>query len=375
MLVSDVELVQSSEDSTTTESNTKDDKIKHLYTRPINTITLDHFFTSNPDSTPSQKDTCSVEEYAKLSFGSETTDDSHLHQLSLPNSEDGSSAVLSEESDCTAAIRVYDLNKRVTKILRHNIIKRSRNPIGADIDRNSFDCLDNCCSDTNSFLGSKIKQFTRIYEDINQTQEPKQLPSRLTSILLNRNPRKLKISDMRMLNDANDENETSDYNFSRIPISDIFEEETIQLNVAKTNKLAKLDINGENVQQNINEMKTDDLHDNRFDENTGNFPRNERFHNLIEENEGQISATELTNEQSENHLIELQSVIQVPYKYVTYDRRRNTALEMNKNSEKSVIERDVVLMLPSVKALAETFQLQEKVYKEQGVIDGTKVKV
>lgn len=370
MLASDIELVQSSEDSTTTESNTKVDKIKQMHIRPINTITLDHFFTSNRDSTPSQNDICSVEEYAKLSFGSETTDDSHLQQLSLPNSEDGLSAVLSEESDCTAAIRVYDLNKRVTKILRHNIIKRSRNPIGADIYRNSFDCFDNCCSDTNSFLESKIKQFTRIYENINQTQGPKQLPSRLTSIHLNRNPRKLKISDMRMLNDVNDENKLLDYNFSRNPTADIFEEEMIQLNVAKTKNIAKQDIDEEDVQQNINEMKTDDLGDNRFDENTGNIPRNERFHNLIEENEEQMSATEVTNEQGENHLIELQSAIQV-----SYDRQRNIALEMDKNSEKSAIERDVVLVLPSVKALAETFSLKEKAYKGPGVIDGTKVKV
>lgn len=37
------------------------------------------------------------------------------------------SLTLSEDSDAT---RIYDLNSRETKILRHNIIKKSRNPIG-----------------------------------------------------------------------------------------------------------------------------------------------------------------------------------------------------------------------------------------------------
>ncbi|XP_055318931.1 putative mediator of RNA polymerase II transcription subunit 26 isoform X7 [Sitodiplosis mosellana] len=191
---------------------------------------LDHLCSKDRDYYLLHSEAVSAEEYAKLSLGSETTatdDDSigHVQQSSsLPHCDDSLSTTVSEESDCTATVRVYDLNKRETKILRHDIIKRSRNPVGGE-SINTFDNLGNCCSEitatatttttttTSTFrsvkersdspLQSTIQHFnSRILENANETRKPPRSPTKLKSIHLNRNPRKLKMADVQLMNDA-----------------------------------------------------------------------------------------------------------------------------------------------------------------------------
>lgn len=181
---------------------------------------LDHLCTEDRDYFLLETDTITADEYAKLSLGSETTtDDSHVQQLSLPHCDDSLSTTFSEESDCTVAVRVYDLNKRETKILRHDIIKRSRNPIGGvDLINtpSALNNLGNCCSDTSlSVLNntSEIDQSnqtianhnnnSQCIESANEARKPPRSPtSKLRSVHLNRNPRKLKMSDVQLMNDA-----------------------------------------------------------------------------------------------------------------------------------------------------------------------------
>lgn len=363
--------------------------MKPLHIQPITTTTFGYLCTS--DSSPSHDEACSTEECAKLSFGAEATNDNHLQQLSLPNSDDSLSAVLSEESDCTAVIRVYDLNKRVTKILRHDIIKRSRNRVGTAVNRDSFECLDNRGSDKHSLPETKIKQFAGIQENINQTQKPIQSLSRLTSIHLNRNPHKIKLSNMKMFNDIidrrldfnvdnemNNGNKSIDYNSNIIPAEGSLVDEMIQLNVTKTKNIAELNIDEKkNVRENRNGINTDESDENRFYENIMNFSSNERFYNLIEDiiPEKKTSRIKLTDENSEeNHSeIELQIVKQIPHKYVIHERCSDIAVEVNKHKERSAIEQDIILLLPSVKALAQSFSLQKGTFKKPEVNDGTKV--
>lgn len=182
---------------------------------------LDQLCTKDRDYYLLQSEAVSPEEYAKLSLGSETTTDdssnhsSHVQQLSLPHCDDSISTTVSEESDCTVAIRVYDLNKRETKILRHDIIKRSRNPVGGDA-INTFNNLGNCCNEiittsllnitnepSDSPLQTTIQHFnSRILENANETRKPPRSPTKLKSTHLNRNPRKLKMADVQLMNDA-----------------------------------------------------------------------------------------------------------------------------------------------------------------------------
>lgn len=172
-------------------------------------IKVDYLCTDDRDYYLLQSNDVSPEEYAKLSLESETTDDSHVQQSSLPHCDDSLSTTVSEESDCASAVRVYDLNKRETKILRHDIIKRSRNPVG-DSTTCSIDNLGNCCSLTantkdrsESPLQTAIQQFNnRILENTNGTRRPPRSPTKFKSTHLNRNPRKLKMSDVQLMNDA-----------------------------------------------------------------------------------------------------------------------------------------------------------------------------
>lgn len=220
LLVGDIEVVSTTEEIARTQSSS-------LNTRALNTLhtakpvqvdeddpildratKLDHLCTNDRDYFLLESDAVTAEEYAKLSLGSETTDDSHVQQLSLPHCDDSLSTTVSEESDCTAAVRVYDLNKRETKILRHDIIKQSRNSIGGE-SINPFEHLGDCCSSTkakeraDSPLQSAIHQFnSRILENVHETRKPPRSPNKLRSVHLNRNPRKLKMADVQLMNDA-----------------------------------------------------------------------------------------------------------------------------------------------------------------------------
>lgn len=183
---------------------------------------LDHLCTGDRDYYLLEGDATTSDEYAKLSLGSEDTEtdvESHVNHSSLVQC-DSLSTNVSEESECTAAVRVYDLNKRETKILRHDIIKRSRNPVGGEANHfidSPFGNFDNCCdvnhksgvaaatnkSPIPSPLNTTINEFnSRILENANEARKPPRSPTKLKSIHLNRNPRKLKMSDVQQVNEA-----------------------------------------------------------------------------------------------------------------------------------------------------------------------------
>lgn len=118
-----------------------------------------------------------------------------LNNLSLQQS-DSLSTTISEESD---SIHVYDLNKRETKILRHGIIKLSRNPIGEIDDTHTNSLTRRLSASTSSPLDSKIQQFNRkIFEHAKETRKPPISPTKLKSVYLNRNPRQFKMADMHL---------------------------------------------------------------------------------------------------------------------------------------------------------------------------------
>lgn len=217
LLVGDIEVVSTTEEIARTQSSSLNTRaLSTLHTaKPVQVdendpildraTKLDHLCTNDRDYFLLESDAVTAEEYAKLSLGSETTDDSHVQQLSLPHCDDSLSTTVSEESDCTAAVRVYDLNKRETKILRHDIIKQSRNSIGGE-SINPFEHLGDCCSAkerADSPLQSAIHQFnSRILENVHETRKPPRSPTKLRSVHLNRNPRKLKMADVQLMNDA-----------------------------------------------------------------------------------------------------------------------------------------------------------------------------
>lgn len=123
--------------------------------------------------------------------------ESDLNNSSLQQS-DSLSTTISEESD---SIHVYDLNKRETKILRHGIIKLSRNPIGECDDTPAPNSSIGRLSTptTLSPLESTIQQFNKkIFEHAKETRKPPISPTKLKSVHLNRNPRKFKMADMNL---------------------------------------------------------------------------------------------------------------------------------------------------------------------------------
>lgn len=118
-----------------------------------------------------------------------------LNNLSLQQS-DSLSTSISEESD---SIHVYDLNKRETKILRHGIIKLSRNPVGEIDDTHTNSLTRRLSASTSSPLDSKIQQFnTKIFEHAKETRKPPISLTKLKSVYLNRNPRQFKMADMHL---------------------------------------------------------------------------------------------------------------------------------------------------------------------------------
>lgn len=122
--------------------------------------------------------------------------EAELNSLSLQQS-DSLSTTISEESD---SVHVYDLNKRETKILRHDIIKLSRNPIGeCDNDTHTISSSGHLSATPSSPLESTIQQFNRkIFEHAKETRKPPKSPTKLKSVHLNRNPRKFKMADMQL---------------------------------------------------------------------------------------------------------------------------------------------------------------------------------
>lgn len=372
---------------------------------------LDHLCTNNRDFFLLQSDAVTADEYAKISLGSEQTDDSHVQQLSLPHCDDSLSTTVSEESDCTSAVRVYDLNKRETKILRHDIIKRSRNPIGGTA-INSIDNLGNCCSDTNatvakdrseSPLQTTIQQFnSRILENVHETRKPPRSPNKLRSVHLNRNPRKLKMSDVQLMNDAFgtslDPKIVDEIKRRNIDVVDNMEimivvNDTQNDIVTETEKLleseresSKISVvenvvavdeteyleSSDNKQpadestvisdcvqhQLVNDCaNVDDNNDNNHDLNEKNSEIALNQNNFIEINSEQIVLTpSFKKDETDDQVTESISTEQIQ-RQISNNSERNydVIVQVNEHKEKSVIEEDVISALPSVKALARTF--------------------
>lgn len=129
----------------------------------------------------------SPEEYSKLSFTSEE----NLQPSSLQQC-DSLSTTVSEDSDY-AAVRVYDLNKRETKILRHDIIKQSRNPVGELTTPPDTPIV----ATISVQLEPTVHRYKeRISENTKETQRSPILPTKLSSAYLNRSPRKFKMADV-----------------------------------------------------------------------------------------------------------------------------------------------------------------------------------
>lgn len=139
---------------------------------------------------------CTVDrDYYMLDADSAT--DAELNNLSLQQS-DSLSTTISEESD---SIHVYDLNKRETKILRHGIIKLSRNPVGEFDDTHSHTSStgERLSIAASSPLESTIQQFNqKIFEHAKETRKPPRSPTKLKSVHLNRNPRKFNMADLQL---------------------------------------------------------------------------------------------------------------------------------------------------------------------------------
>lgn len=423
LLVGDIELVSTTHIARTQSSSLHTSEQSALHTaKPIQVdeddpilekaTKLDHLCTDDRDFFLLESDAVTAEEYAKLSLGSETTDDSHVQQLSLPHCDDSLSTTVSEESECTAAVRVYDLNKRETKILRHDIIKQSRNSIGGE-SINSFDHLGNCCNATiaveraDSPLQSAIQQFnSRILENVHETRKPPRSPTKLRSVHLNRSPRKLKMADVQLMNDAfgtsldpkiiDEIKRTSSASVEQVDSStengaaadnlvtndlviatenllhseressqicgDFVQTECHESNIEQAAEEPAIIVDSApEVLTQCNESATDDnsnvqIHTEIIENNQVevNSKPAELPPVIIEttiesniENVGdstEIDAEELTL--NEKNLRQVTTI---------YERHHDVIVQVNEHKEKSVIEEEVIPALPSVKELARTF--------------------
>lgn len=177
--------------------------MRQLYVGDVEVVSLVHKTQPNrvDEYSPILAKAASIEssrtadrDYLLLDADAATETD--LSHLSLQQS-DSLSTTISEESD---SVHVYDLNKRETKILRHGIIKLSRNPIGEYDDTTHTDSRTGRLSASpSSPLESTIQQFNRkIFEHAKETRKPPISPTKLKSVHLNRNPRKFKMADMHL---------------------------------------------------------------------------------------------------------------------------------------------------------------------------------
>lgn len=360
---------------------------------------LDHLCTEDRDYFLLQSDTVTAEEYAKLSLDSETTDDSHVQQLSLPHCDDSLSTTVSEESECTAAVRVYDLNKRETKILRHDIIKRSRNPIGGE-SINSFDNFGNCCSGinakdrSNSPLQTTIQQFnSRLLENVHETRKPPKSPTKLKSTHLNRNPRKLKMSDVQLMNDAfgtsldpkiidelKRKNGEIEQNEPTI-VSDIVDKNVITATEQLLENEREFSTVSTVIITESNEIQCQESDIKQQSDESAVHDHETVVQNVLVNESANCETTntqdlqnrnenvESNNVTTECELIELltsqnqttvESHVSITNNHIqsqvtNYERNHEVRVQVNEHKEKSVIEEDVIGALPSVKELARTF--------------------
>lgn len=327
-----------------------------------------------------------VDEYAKLSLSSENTDDSHISPLSSNHCDDSLLTTVSDESECTTAVHVYDLSKRETKILRHDIIKRSRNPIGGDL-KDPFDSLGNCCGSTNdqnsqdgskAVLESTPKHFSNCVSETIETGEIKSIGAtiQLRSVHLNCSPRKFEMDNVQLINNTlgtgEDEKDVDELllndNHDQVMAENI-ETDTI----AASERLIESERNNVYVESDYDTRKTHKYLENN---NTAYETYSSQKFEQPKDNECNISSVENRDDCALSHDPIVDKTIEVSdlsnfseeisfrkptdeihlFKHVQdYARNSDIMVQVSEHKEKSVIEEDVISLLPSVKALAQTF--------------------
>lgn len=327
-----------------------------------------------------------VDEYTKLSLSSENTDDSNIPPLSLNHCNDSLLTTVSDESECATAVHVYNLSKRETKILRHDIIKRSRFPIGGDL-KDPFDSLGNCCGWTNDYnsqdgstsvLGSTIKDFSNCVTETIKTDEIKSIRStvQLKSVHLNRSPHKLEMDNVQLINNALGTSLDAKH-VDELLLNDNHDQlmaENIEIDtIASTKKLIESERNNVYVESDYDAQKThenvenDDSAYEKFEQ-----PKNKNYNfsseeskadcalsidPIVDENIEVSDGSYLSEDTSFKKPLEKPTEEIQPFKHVQdYERiASDIMVQVSEHKEKSVIEEDVISFLPSVKALAQTF--------------------
>lgn len=334
---------------------------------------LDHLCIDDREYDFLKTEALAVDEYTKLSFSSENSDDSHVSPLSLNHCDDSLLTIVSDESECATAVHVYNLSKCETKVLRHDIIKRSRIPIGGDL-KYPFDSLVNCCGSTNdhksqydntSDLGLTIKDC--MSETI-ETDETKSIRStvQLKSVYLNRSPHTTKMDTQNDTPDTNIDARDGDellFNDSHGQVT----AKDIEIDaIAATKMLIESERNNVFAESDYDTQK---MHECVENDPSEKFEQTiDKEYNVLNEdrksdcalsidpiNEANIEVSdpsELTEDISfKKHTEEIH-----PFKHVqVYERNFDIMVQVSEHKEKSVIEEDVISLLPSVKALAQTF--------------------
>lgn len=327
-----------------------------------------------------------VDEYTKLSLSSENTDDSHIPLLSLNHCDDISLTTVSDESESATAVHVYNLSKRETKIFRHDIIKRSRIPIGRS-SKDSLDGLDICCGSTNdhnsqkgstSVLGSTIKDFSNCVCETIKSDEIKPLRSivQLKSVHPNRTRRKLEMENVQKMNSALGTSlDVKDVGALQMNFKpDQVTAGNIEIDkIADSKKLIEIERNNVYIESNYDAQKmyecvaNNDAACESYPSKKFEQPKDDGY--SFSNAESKVDCAHLIDPISDEN-IEVSDASDLsedisprkpteeihPFKHVQdYERGSDIKVHVSGHKEKSVIEEDVISLLPSVKALAQTF--------------------
>lgn len=341
---------------------------------------FDHLCIDDREYYLLKNEAVAVGEYKKLSLSSENTDDSHTPLLSLNHCNDSLLTTVSDESECATAVHVYNLSKRETKILRHDIIKRSRFPIGGDL-KDPFDSLGNYSTNdynsqdgSTSVLGLTIKDFNNCVTEAIKTDEIKSIRStvQLKSVDLNHGPHKLDMDNVQTIKnalgtslDAKDVNELLLNDKHGQLMSENIEIDT----TASSKKLIESERNNVCVESHYDAQKT-------HDDTAYETYLSEKFEQL-KDNDYNLSSKQskadcaLSIDPIDDESIEVFDASDLsqdisfkipieeihPVKHVQdYEHiASDIMVKVSEHKEKSVIEENVISFLPSVKALAQTF--------------------
>lgn len=345
---------------------------------------LEHFCIDDREYYLLKTEAVAVDEYTKLSLSSENSDDSHIPSLSLNHFDDSLLTTVSDESECATAVHVYNLSKCETKILRHNIIKRSRTPIGGVL-KDSFHRLGNCCDsindhnsqdDSTSELRSTVKDFSNHVSETIETDEIKSIRStvQLKSVHPNSTPRKLKMDNVQLINNALDTSlDAKDVDELQLNDKhDLVLAENIEIDtIAATKKLIQSERNNICVDSDYDDIQTREYVENNdtsyetYPSEKFEHPKGNGYNFSSEESKAECALSidptvdeniEVTDHLSEdisfrNPRQEIQPFIHVQ----DCERSSYIRVRVSEHKEKSVIEEDVISLLPSVKALVNIF--------------------